>query len=70
TDPGDLWLVFAPLKQARLDYMVQKAVEMGASRLLPVTTRYTQVGRLNLERIEANAVEAAEQCGILSVITC
>ncbi|MGL4285086.1 MAG: 16S rRNA (uracil(1498)-N(3))-methyltransferase [Phreatobacter sp.] len=70
SDPGDLWLVFAPLKQARLDYMVQKAVEMGASRLVPVTTRYTQVGRLNLERIGANAVEAAEQCGILSAVTC
>lgn len=70
TPPGDLWLVFAPLKQARLDYMVQKAVEMGASRLVPVATRYTQVGRLNPERIEANAIEAAEQCGILTVPEC
>lgn len=61
----DLSYLFAPLKQARLDYMVQKAVEMGASRLVPVTTRHTQVGRLNAERMQANAVEAAEQCGIL-----
>lgn len=67
---GDLWLLFAPLKQARLDYMVQKAVEMGASRLVPVATRYTQVGRLNAERIAANAIEAAEQCGILSIPAC
>jgi 16S rRNA (uracil1498-N3)-methyltransferase len=70
TEPGDLWLMFAPLKQARLDYMVQKAVEMGASRLVPVTTRYTQVTRLNPDRMRANAIEAAEQCGILSVVPC
>jgi len=59
--------VFAPLKQARLDYMVQKAVEMGASSLQPVLTNYTQVRNLNLERMRANAIEAAEQCGILSL---
>jgi 16S rRNA (uracil1498-N3)-methyltransferase len=47
--------------------MVQKAVEMGAGRLTPVLTRHTQVGRVNLERMRANAVEAAEQCGILSL---
>lgn len=70
TPAGDLWLVFAPLKQARLDYMVQKAVEMGASRLVPVATRYTQIGRVNPDRIEANAIEAAEQCGILTVPEC
>ena len=64
---GDLALLFAPLKHARLDYMAQKAVEMGASRLAPVITRRTQVARLNLERMRANAVEAAEQCGILSL---
>lgn len=58
---------FAPLKQARLDYMVQKAVEMGAGRLRPVITAHTQVTRLNLERMRANVVEAAEQCGILSI---
>jgi len=59
--------IFAPLKAARLDYMVQKAVEMGATRLRPVITQFTQVSRLNLERMRANAIEAAEQCGILSV---
>lgn len=63
----DIAYVFAPLKHARLDYMVQKAVEMGASRLLPVLTRHTQVSRVNTERMRANVVEAAEQCGILSL---
>ncbi len=63
----DLTYVFAPLKHARLDYMVQKAVEMGASRLQPVLTRFTQVSRVNLERVRANVIEAAEQCGILSL---
>jgi 16S rRNA (uracil1498-N3)-methyltransferase len=64
-----LHYLFAPLKHARLDYMVQKAVEMGASRLQPVLTRHTQVSRVNLERMRANAVEAAEQCGILALPT-
>jgi 16S rRNA (uracil1498-N3)-methyltransferase len=63
----DIGYVFAPLKHARLDYMVQKAVEMGASRLQPVLTRFTQVSRVNSERMRANVVEAAEQCGILSL---
>ena len=63
----DLAYVFAPLKHARLDYMVQKAVEMGASSLQPVLTRFTQVGRVNGERMRANVIEAAEQCGILSL---
>lgn len=63
----DLTYVFAPLKHARLDYMVQKAVEMGASSLRPVLTRFTQVSRVNRERMRANVIEAAEQCGILSV---
>jgi 16S rRNA (uracil1498-N3)-methyltransferase len=65
--PGDLHYLFAPLKHSRLDYMVQKAVEMGASRLQPVLTRHTQVARVNLERMRANAIEAAEQCGILTL---
>ena len=64
---SDLAYVFAPLKHARLDYMVQKAVEMGASSLQPVLTRYTQVSRVNGERMRANVIEAAEQCGILSI---
>ena len=63
----DLTYIFAPLKHARLDYMVQKAVEMGASKLQPVLTRFTQVSRVNSERMRANAIEAAEQCGILSL---
>lgn len=60
-------LLFAPLKHARLDYMVQKAVEMGVGRLSPVITRRTQVARVNLDRMRANAVEAAEQCGVLTI---
>jgi 16S rRNA (uracil1498-N3)-methyltransferase len=63
----DIAFVFAPLKHARLDYMVQKAVEMGASALQPVLTRHTQVSRVNVERMRANVIEAAEQCGILSL---
>jgi 16S rRNA (uracil1498-N3)-methyltransferase len=67
TAPGDLHYLFAPLKTARLDYMVQKAVEMGVSRLQPVLTRHGQVTRVNVERMRANVVEAAEQCGLLSL---
>jgi 16S rRNA (uracil1498-N3)-methyltransferase len=63
----DLACVFAPLKHARLDYMVQKAVEMGVSSLQPVLTRFTHVSRVNGERMRANVIEAAEQCGILSI---
>ena len=63
----DIAYVFAPLKHARLDYMVQKAVEMGAAKLQPVLTRHTQVSRVNVERMRANVIEAAEQCGILSL---
>jgi 16S rRNA (uracil1498-N3)-methyltransferase len=63
----DLHFLFAPLKHARLDYMVQKAVEMGTARLAPVITRHTQVARVNLDRMRANAIEAAEQCGILTL---
>ena len=63
----DLAYVFAPLKHARLDYMVQKAVEMGAASLQPVLTRFTQVARVNIERMRANVIEAAEQCGILGI---
>jgi 16S rRNA (uracil1498-N3)-methyltransferase len=63
----DLHYMFAPIKHARLDYMVQKAVEMGASLLQPVLTQHTQVSRVNLDRMKANAIEAAEQCGILTL---
>jgi 16S rRNA (uracil1498-N3)-methyltransferase len=67
TAAGDLHYLFAPLKHERLDYMVQKAVELGASRLVPVMTRHTQAARVNLARMRANAIEAAEQCGILNL---
>jgi 16S rRNA (uracil1498-N3)-methyltransferase len=63
----DLNYIFAPLKHARLDYMVQKAVEMGAAALQPVLSRFTQMNRVNIERMRANVVEAAEQCGILKL---
>jgi 16S rRNA (uracil1498-N3)-methyltransferase len=63
--PPDVDYLFAPLKHARLDYMAQKAVEMGARRLRPIITRHTQVGRVNLERLRANAIEACEQCGVI-----
>lgn len=66
---AELAYVFAPLKHARLDYMVQKAIEMGAATLQPVLTRFTQASRVNTERMRANVVEAAEQCGILSIAT-
>ncbi|MGQ0672315.1 MAG: 16S rRNA (uracil(1498)-N(3))-methyltransferase [Hyphomicrobium sp.] len=59
--------LFAPLKRARLDYMVQKATEMGAARLSPVLTRRTVAERVNLDRMRANAIEAAEQCGLMRV---
>jgi len=65
--PSDLHYLFAPLKVGRLDYLVQKAVEMGAGTLQPVMTQHVQ-GKINsIERLEANVVEAAEQCGILSI---
>jgi len=59
--------LFAPIKHARLDYMAQKAVEMGVRRLRPVLTRRTQTSRVNLERMRANVIEAAEQCGLLAL---
>ena len=65
--PSDLHFLFAPLKRVRLDYLVQKAVEMGASRLQPVITRHTQVARVNLDRMRANVIEAVQQCGILTL---
>jgi 16S rRNA (uracil1498-N3)-methyltransferase len=67
TTPNDLVYLFAPLKHARLDYMVQKAVEMGVGALKPVFTARTQASRVNLERMRANVIEAAEQCGILDL---
>lgn len=67
TPAPTLLYAFAPLKQARLDYMVEKAAEMGAGALQPVLTQHTQVRRINRDRLQANIVEACEQCGILSI---
>ncbi|WP_137151128.1 16S rRNA (uracil(1498)-N(3))-methyltransferase [Devosia sp. FKR38] len=64
---SDLWYGFAPLKSERLDYVIQKAVEMGAGTIQPVLTQFTQVSRLKHERLVANAIEAAEQCEVLNV---
>lgn len=63
----DIWLAFAPVKNEKIDYMVKRAVELGVSALLPVITRRTVVTRVNLERLRANAVEAAQQCGRMDV---
>ncbi|HVA14574.1 MAG TPA: 16S rRNA (uracil(1498)-N(3))-methyltransferase [Stellaceae bacterium] len=63
----DLWLVFAPIKRARIDFLVEKATELGVGALLPVITRYTIVERLNLDRLRAHAIEAAEQSERLTV---
>jgi 16S rRNA (uracil1498-N3)-methyltransferase len=68
-DGPDLHYLFAPLKRARLDYMVQKATELGVSALRPVITRHTVAERIKPRRLLANAIEAAEQCGILRVPT-
>ena len=65
--PPDIDYLFAPLKHARLDYMVQKATELGARRLRPVISQRTIAERVNLERMKANAVEAAEQCNLVFV---
>lgn len=65
--PADLWYGFAPLKSARLDYVVQKATEMGATRIQPVITAHTQIATLKMDRLRANVIEAAEQCEVLQV---
>ncbi len=62
-DPPDLWLLFAPVKKARTDFIVEKAAEMGAARILPVQTGFTNSERIRRDRLQAHAVEAAEQCG-------
>lgn len=61
-DVPDLWLLFAPIKRGRIDWIVEKATELGVARLMPVLTRRTIVDRLNMDRLRAHAVEAAEQC--------
>jgi 16S rRNA (uracil1498-N3)-methyltransferase len=61
--PPDLWLMFAPIKKARTDFIVEKAVELGAARVMPVQTRHTNSERIRQDRLQAHALEAAEQCG-------
>ncbi|SMP20215.1 16S rRNA (uracil(1498)-N(3))-methyltransferase [Shimia sagamensis] len=61
--PPDLWLCFAPIKKARTDFIVEKAAEMGAARIVPVNTDFTNSERIRQDRLQAHAVEAAEQCG-------
>lgn len=62
-NPPDLWLLFAPIKKARTDFIVEKATEMGAARICPVQTDFTNADRIRQDRLQAHAVEAAEQCG-------
>ncbi len=61
--PPDLWLLFAPIKKARTDFIVEKAAEMGAARIIPVQTEYTNSDRIRQDRLQAHAIEATEQCG-------
>ncbi len=63
----DLWLCFAPIKKARTDFIAEKACEMGCSRLVPVFTQHTNSDRVRVDRLRAHAIEAAEQCGLVSV---
>lgn len=62
-NPPDLWLLFAPIKKARTDFIVEKAAEMGAAKIIPVQTDFTNSDRIRRDRLQAHAVEAAEQCG-------
>ena len=61
--PPDLWLFFSPLKKVRTDFIVEKATELGVAKLIPVQTEHTNADRVNLSRLSAHAIEAAEQCG-------
>ena len=65
----DLWLAFAPVKKGRVDWLVEKAVELGVAHLVPVVTQRTIIDKLNLQRMRAHIVEAAEQCGRTSLAT-
>lgn len=65
--PPDLWLLFAPIKKARTDFIVEKATELGCARILPVQTDFTNSERVRRDRLQAHAVEAAEQCGVTFV---
>ena len=66
-NPPDLWLLFAPIKKARTDFIVEKAAEIGAARIIPVRTEFTAAERIRRHRLQAHAIEAAEQCGGTSV---
>ena len=61
--PPDLWLLFAPIKKTRTDFIVEKAAELGVARIVPIRTEFTNTTRIRLDRLQAHAVEAAEQCG-------
>ena len=63
----DVWLLFAPIKQARLDYLSQKSCEMGVKKLFPIFTEHTQVKKINIYRINSNLIEAAEQCNFNNI---
>jgi len=69
-DGPDVHYLFAPVKRARLDFMVQKATELGVAALCPVLTSRTDVSRVKFERMRANVIEAAEQCGVLRIHKC
>lgn len=66
-EPADIWLMFAPLKKARTDFVVEKAVELGVARLVPVQTEFTNAERIRQDRMQAQVIEAAEQCGATHV---
>ena len=63
----DVWLLFAPIKQVRLDYLSQKSCEMGVKKLFPIFTEHTQVKKINIDRINSNLIEAAEQCNFNNI---
>ena len=65
--PCDLWLMFAPIRKARTDFIVEKAVELGVARIMPVQTQHTHADRIRQDRLQAHAMEAAEQCGATMV---
>ncbi|MEC8622125.1 MAG: 16S rRNA (uracil(1498)-N(3))-methyltransferase [Pseudomonadota bacterium] len=67
TASADLWLLFAPVKKTRIDFIASKSTELGASVIQPVFTEFTRVGRVNIDRLKSNTIEAAEQCGALVI---
>ena len=66
-EPPDIWLVFAPLKRSRTDFLVEKATEIGVSKIIPVFTEFTNTGRVHRARLASVAIEASEQCGSITV---